>query len=260
MYSSQSGWVGSLNYLEPGKGYMFYRKRSNDTAFYYPAISGSLVGGRIEQTAAITNPDQRPVAGNYSNADNMTIIATVAPDFDFRSGDSILAYVNGEIRGKAKPILNPQINRYTYFFNVGGQAEQSLVFMIERSGSIVAQSNTIINYSTNTIVGTLAKPLELHFVKEAAVVMVYPNPFNNITNISVDLRGLTGTTNHEIQMTIVDVAGRTVLSRPVQKVSGTGYNTTWNGRNTNGTVCGNGVYFIKVMVDGAPHIYRVVKQ
>ena len=43
----------------------------------------------------------------------MTIAAIVAPGFDFRNGDSIVAYVNGEVRGKAKPILNPEINRYT---------------------------------------------------------------------------------------------------------------------------------------------------
>src|SRR5205085_10986298 len=41
MYSSQNGWIGSLNYLEPGKGYMLYRKRTTDTSFYYPAINGS---------------------------------------------------------------------------------------------------------------------------------------------------------------------------------------------------------------------------
>ena len=52
MYSAQNGWIGSLNYLEPGKGYMLYRKRATDTAFYYPLIIGSLSGG---------NPHQEPL-------------------------------------------------------------------------------------------------------------------------------------------------------------------------------------------------------
>ena len=259
MFSAQNGWIGSLNYLEPGKGYMLYRNRSTDTAFNYPSISGSLSGGR-PSGAVILNPAQRPVQGNFSNANNMTVIATVASDFDFRDGDSIIAYVNGEVRGKAKPVFNPEIKKSTYFFNIGGDAEQSLLFVVERAGSIIAQSSTIISYSSNTIVGTLAKPLELHFVKQAGEITVYPNPFNSITNISVDLRGLEIMDSHEIQLSVVDVTGRQVLSRPVQNVSGTGYKTNWNGRNADGIQCARGIYFIRLVVDGIPHIYKVIKQ
>ena len=258
MYSRQSGWVGSLSFLEPGKGYMLYRKRANDTAFHYPTINGSLSG--TTPRGFIPNPNQRPVPGNFSNSDNMTIVAEVAPGFEFRRGDSIVAYVNGELRGKAKPILNPEINRYTYFFNIGGDAEQPLVFTIERDGSVIAQSTTVINYRSNSVIGTLNQPLQLKFVQQAQSITVFPNPFNNTTNINVDLRGLTAFNNHEIQMKVVDVAGRLVLSRPVQKVSGTGYTITWNGRNAAGTLCSKGIYFIQMMIDGVPHTYKVIKQ
>ena len=131
---------------------------------------------------------------------------------------------------------------------------------MERAGSIIAQSSTIISYNSNTIVGTLAKPLELHFVKQAGEITVYPNPFNSITNINVDLRGLEIMDSHEIQLSVVDVTGRQVLSRPVQNVSGTGYQTNWNGRNANGIQCARGIYFIRLVVDGIPHIYKVIKQ
>src|SRR3546814_19062153 len=30
MYDSQTGWVGNLSYLEPGKGYMLFRKAGSD--------------------------------------------------------------------------------------------------------------------------------------------------------------------------------------------------------------------------------------
>jgi hypothetical protein len=190
----------------------------------------------------------------------MTIIAVVAPGFDLRSGDSIMAYVNGEIRGKAKPILNPQINKNTWFFNIGGGAEQAIVFMVERNGSIVAQSSTVVRYNSNSIVGTLSQPLELQFVKNVDLITVNPNPFYQSTNISVDLSGLTGVNSKEIQLSVFDVAGRKVWSMPRQEVSVTRYTTTWNGRNSSGAVCSNGVYIIQVLVDGVPHIYKVIKQ
>jgi hypothetical protein len=235
---------------------MLYRKRATDTAFHYPNIIGSLSGGR----PVVPNADQRPVAGNFNNSNNMTIIALVAPGSEFRNGDSIVAYVNGEVRGKAKPILNAEIKKLTWFFNIGGEAEQSLLFMLEINGSIIAQSSTLLNYRSNAIIGTLAKPLELHFVKTAGTITVFPNPFNNTANISVDLRGSTVAGSHEIQWSIVDVAGRVVMSSPIQKVSGTGYRTTWNGRNADGTPSIKGVYFIRMTIDGIPQIYKVVRQ
>jgi len=259
MYSTQNGWIGNLNYLEPGKGYMLYRKRATDTTFKYPVISGSL-SGKPATGNVIPNADQRPVPGNYTSSNNMTIAAIIAPGFEFRNDDNILAYVNGELRGKAKPILNPEINKFTWFFNIGGEAEQFIVFMIERGGSIIAQSSTVINYRTNTIIGTLSKPLELHFVKQADAITVYPNPFNSTVNISADLRGLGVSGNHEIQMSVVDLAGRLVWKGPIQKVSGTGYKTSWNGQNADGTPCSAGVYFIRVLVNGIPHFYKVIKQ
>ena len=260
MYSAQNGWIGSLNYLEPGKGYMLFRKRSTDTAFYYPTITGSLVGGRLTGRTEMPNAQQLPVAGNFSHANNMTIIAVVAPGFDFKNGDSIIAYVNGEVRGKAKPILNPETKQHSYFFNVGGEAEQTLVFMLERDGNIIGQSSTFLRYVSNTIVGTLTRPLELKFEKNADVVTVSPNPFNQAITIRVDVSGTTGVANHEVQWSVFDVLGRKVWNAPAQRITGTMYSATWDGKNTAGSLSSNGVYFIQVLVNGIPHFYKVIKQ
>ncbi|HEU4607371.1 MAG TPA: hypothetical protein VFS31_04625, partial [Chitinophagaceae bacterium] len=43
MYNAANGWVGSLTHLEPGKGYMLFRKRTTDTTFRYPVITGSVL-------------------------------------------------------------------------------------------------------------------------------------------------------------------------------------------------------------------------
>ena len=259
MYSTQAGWVGSLSILEPGKGYMLFRKTATDVSFRYPTITGNL-GGSTTPRGILPNPNQRPVPGNYSNADNMTIVAVVAPGVKFTKDDSIVAYVNGELRGKAKPILNPEIDKHTYFFNIGGQAEQSIVFTIERGGTTIAQSSTIVGYSNNTVIGSLKKPLELQFVKTANTITVYPNPFTNGTNIRVDLGGSAVSTTHEIQVSVYDVAGRVIMRKPVQKVTGTGFITTWNGRNAAGLLTSKGVYLVHVLVDGVPNLYKVIKQ
>jgi hypothetical protein len=258
MYSRQNGWIGSLTYLEPGKGYMLYRVPRTDTAFHYPAIQGSL-GGRVQR---VINPNSQesPVPGNFSNADNMTIAATLAPDFAFRTGDMVHAYVNGELRGKAKAIYNPEINGNTFFFTVGGDAEQPVVFMVERNGELVAQSGTIFNYRSNGSIGTLAKPVELQFVKHAGNIAIYPNPFNQNTTITVDLSGLPQNREHQVQVSIIDLSGKVVVQMPTKTVSGTGFTTTWNGRTGAGSAVANGMYLVTVTIDGVPHIRKILKQ
>jgi len=236
-----------------------YRKRATDTTFRYPAITASQIGGRV-LPGGVINADQRPVQGNFSYSDNMTVIAVLAPGFDLRSGDSIMAYVNGEIRGKAKPILNSLINKNTWFFNIGGGAEQAIVFIVERGGSVVAQSSTVVNYGSNKVVGTLSKPLELQFVKLADLVTVNPNPFNQQTTINVDLSRLTGSNEQVIQLSVFDVTGRTVWGMPLQKISGLKYTATWNGKNHAGAVCSSGVYIVQVAINGVPYSYKLIKQ
>jgi hypothetical protein len=260
MYSySAKAWIGSLTYMEPGKGYMVYRKRTGDTTFKYPIITGSLLGGRVIEGPAAT-AEQRPVPANFTHADNMTVIAIVAPGFDLKAGDTIIAYVNGEVRGKAKPILNPEINKYTWFFTIGGDAEQAIAFIVERGGSVVAQSTTVVNYGSNKVVGTLSKPLELQFVKLADLITVNPNPFDQQTTINVDLSRLTGSNAQVIQLSVFDVSGRTVWGMPLKKISGLKYTATWNGKNHAGAVCSSGVYIVQVAINGVPYSYKLIKQ
>src|SRR3546814_19177109 len=42
MYASQTGWVGNLSYLEPGKGSMLFRKARSDASFVDLVQGGML--------------------------------------------------------------------------------------------------------------------------------------------------------------------------------------------------------------------------
>ncbi|MEO6917211.1 MAG: T9SS type A sorting domain-containing protein, partial [Chitinophagaceae bacterium] len=258
MYSTQNGWIGSLNYLEPGKGYMIYRNRSNDTAFYYPKNNGSLTG-RFSQDVNPT-ANERPVSANYRNAENMTIAAVVAGEFTLQAGDTIVAFVGGELRGKAIPIKNPEIANLTYFLNIGGEAEQPVLFMVQRGRDFVAQAVSVINYRSNTNMGKLSKPFELRFSKQSLTTTIYPNPFTTSTNLTVDLGGSQATGNHEVQVSIVDTRGRLMLQKAKEIVSGTTYKMSWNGKKSDGSDCANGIYFIHVVVDNIPRVYSVMRQ
>ncbi|RZJ99411.1 MAG: T9SS type A sorting domain-containing protein [Flavobacterium sp.] len=139
-------------------------------------------------------------------------------------------------------------------------AEQLVVFMVERGSEIIARSSTSFNYRSNTNMGTLKKPVELHFVKQSGDITVYPNPFTSNINIAIDLRGMNSTIDHKILGSVTDVSGRLVMQMPLKTISGISSNITWNGRSGAGSICEKGIYFINVTIDGIPRIYKVIKQ
>ena len=265
MYDSQNGWVGNLTYLEPGKGYMFYRKATSDTTFVYPNLSGSLTnGGRFmsgitEKEAGKVNNLETPVSGNFNFAENMTVVAIIGNKFQLRKGDNVLAYVDGKLRSKAQAVTNAAINSKTFFLNIAGAHNQPVYFMIERNGEIIAESTTAVGFQPNSIIGTVSKPLVIHVRKVMQGVVIYPNPFSDQVNISVNLTGGLISRVHEIQLSVYNVAGQLIINRPKEKINNGVYQTFWDGKRADGAECPAGIYFINIKIDGVLKIYKVIK-
>ena len=117
MYSG-TGWIGNLKYMEQNKGYMLLRTASDDVAFTYPSTSGSLSNKSIlrkNRRSADENVQETYVNNNY--AENMSIVAISE---DVESGDKILAYVDGVLRGVSDcvGVNDKQLN----FISVSGES------------------------------------------------------------------------------------------------------------------------------------------
>src|SRR5690606_35989191 len=100
MYDSQNGWVGNLTYMEPGKGYMLYRKAATDATLYYGSLGGSLgteANRGIQQNrykprdVFAINGLEAAVPGNFKYAENMTSVAEVDGVQQLLPGDVIQA-------------------------------------------------------------------------------------------------------------------------------------------------------------------------
>jgi hypothetical protein len=255
MYSSRNGWVGNLTYLEPGKGYMLYRKGNTSTQFVYPTIKGSL---NIERTMASQpgnlNYLQAPVSNNFKYADNMIVIAAVK-GFSLLPNDKILAYAGNELRGEALPLQNPLTKTNTFFFNIPGNVQEPIGFRIERAGRVIAQADSVINYRPNSMMGTLQQPFLLKFAGNTIGINISPNPFHKEVMVKADLPS----GNHEIQMSVYGITGQLVVAYPTETITGAYYQKAWNGRSSNGLEGSAGVYFIHLFVDGKTHVYKVIK-
>lgn len=258
MYDARIGWVGNLTWLEPGKGYMLYRKATTNTVFVYPTISGILTGagGRV----ATLNTAQTPVGNNYVYAENMTMVAVVENGFDLLPGDKVLAWSGAELRGEANTIDNPVTHKRTLFINIAGAASQLLYFTVERNGQTIAATDQPLLYESNSSVGSLQDPYVIRFSKETTITAdrVYPNPFSKEVKVRVTLNGGQGTGN-KLQWNVYDLSGKLVWSSSPVIAAATYYELSWNGRNNNGGICAQGVYMISVTVNGKRKMYKITK-
>lgn len=260
MYDSHSGWIGNLAYLEPGKGYMLYRKSGTDTAFHYPFIPGILrrAPGAAPDGRRL-NPYQAPVEGNYRYADNMTVTAVAGKEFALQPNDRVLAYAGDELRGEATAISNPAANSHAFFINISGKEVQPVYFKIKRDGVVMAQSEPLLPYTPGAIVGTVTKPFVIHFNSTITKIAVLPNPFRNGVTIRMNFKENTATSAHKVQISVYDASGNRIYTRSPVNITGGYYQTAWNGMNDNGTPAGPGIYFIHIIADGKPFTYKVVK-
>ncbi len=87
----------------------------------------------------------------------------------------------------------------------------------------------------------------------ATLYSAYPNPFNPSTTISFDLK------NHEeVKINIYNIKGH-LVKRLVNKVYDKGrYSVIWDGKDSQGTPCGNGIYFFQMLTDNTIQTKKMI--
>ncbi len=242
MFNGRS-WIGSLTYLEPGKGYMLYRTESTDGDFTYPAINGSYSSSQIKRS------EHEDVYSNYEHAHNMTVVAQVISGVELLQGDHIVAFLDGEKRGSARVKENG--NSGIHFLNIVSDEPGAVSFAVEREGSIIANTGTVMMYSINKTAGTLNNPYELNFDVSVDCISAYPSPFRSLLNINLML-----TQDSEIEMNVYDLNGRLLKSwTPVLTAKGV-HNIPWNAE----AYIESGTYVIDVRINGESSTLKVIKQ
>lgn len=205
MYAQNMGWVGSLTYLEPGKGYMLKRNSNSGSTLTYPNTSGSLStkNGFETDFASFLNP-------NYSGNMNMIASTSIEPKWN----DRILAY-QGDILNSATTVQNVE-GDLLYFITLSGEENLDVSFALERDGEIIGVSNQSILFNEDAILGSIHNPHVLDFSKVIPLISVYPNPIRENVSVSVFVDEL----NTAILIRILDVTGREVMLEKESSVLG----------------------------------------
>jgi len=245
MYSGNLGWIGSLTYMENGKGYMLQRQSQDDAQLQYP--SKTSVGRKAKAAmAAAKNADGTNAYFPYSA--NMTAVVEVE-GVELQQGDRLVSYVGGEPRGYADGITLPD-GRTIFMLAVGGDKPEAVDVTIERGGNIVAKAPSVISYAANSNVGTINEPMHISFLGTEGGLYVYPSPFYS----QLKIRAMVDRDAY-IDVYVTDMSGKRVVAWNDCNAGGN-VDITWNAGNT----VPSGVYIVSISVDGNVYSMKAIKK
>lgn len=245
MYSGNLGWIGSLTYMENGKGYMLQRQSQDDAQLQYP--SKTSVGRKAKAAmAAAKNADGTNAYFPY--AANMTAVVEVE-GVSLQQGDRLVSYVGGEPRGYAEGITLPD-GRTIFMLAIGGDKPEAVDVTIERGGNIIAKAPSVISYAANSNVGTINEPMHISFLGTDGGLYVYPSPFYS----QLKIRAMVDRDAYA-DVYVTDMSGKRVVTWNDCNAGGN-VDITWNAGNT----VPSGVYIVSISVDGNVYSMKAIKK
>lgn len=241
MYSGNLGWIGSLTYMENGKGYMLQRQSQDDALLQYPSKTSV---GRKAKAAKIADE----ATAYFPYAANMTAVVEVE-GVDLQQGDRLVSYVAGEQRGYAEAIALPD-GRTVFMLTIGGDKPEAVDVTIERDGNVVAKAPSAIGYAANSNVGTVSEPMHISFLGAEGGLYIYPSPFYSQLKIraTVDRDAYT-------DVYVTDMSGKRIVAWNDCNAGGN-VDITWNAGNT----VPAGVYIVSIVVDGNVYSMKAFKK
>ena len=180
----QDRWQGTLKQMTPGQGYIYERVGENTTLNY----TVESVRGIAEDNITADNNYWVPDARMYPN--NMAVIAVL--EGAMNENYEVAAFVNGEVRGSARPIYIDALDSYMFFMTIHGEGVEEMTFKCyDLNTNTEYDLNNVINYSDNAFLGSIDKPYVLTRgttgVGEtlSSNFNIYPNPTTTDSEINL---------------------------------------------------------------------------
>ena len=227
-------WVGSLTHFAGGKGYWFVLNESFEFQYDMSLLARNYNFSNVSESIVSQSTEQ-----------SFYFIMNV--DYLISEGDWIYAYCNDILVGERKwngkftdiPVMGNDGNDYSIGFCEAGDIPK---FMVEVDGEMHhLKGNYNVWYPQQvTIIDNLTLSEEITYPNVVSVNSIYPNPFNPLTNITIELGNETQIIAH-----IVDINGR-IVEKLYEGSLSMGINTfTWDASNYT-----SGIYFLNVLSDG----------
>jgi len=153
MYVGASGWVGTLEFMQAGQGYMYFSNNAAPQTFVYPSQASQITA----RTSRSSSVEPRWTTDPRRFASTMTITAVVANTGVEARSDKIEigAFSGNEVRGSAFLQFVPSLNRYVAFLMVYGEGGESIQFRVfdHSQNREIAANNSAIPFVADAFYG-----------------------------------------------------------------------------------------------------------
>lgn len=256
-YVNGIGWIGSLDYLTPGMGYLL--KMTNGGVLNYPDLPGptrhhaeySDVSFKAGKTISPASWDCDPTRYEY----NMTITGVV--DGAGGTGSGLIGgFVNDECRGMANSIDVEWSEEPVYFLMIhNNQPGDVITFRtLSADGETEVLLKEQMDFQPDAVIGNVAEPyfwtLEVTANEESDTETLptefglsqnFPNPFNPSTTINFALP-----VDSDVEINVYNSIGQRVKSLVTGNWSAGYHSVMWNSDNDSGEKVKSGVYFYRM--------------
>ena len=246
-YFEGVGWMGELNTMEPGKGYMYLSNAQENITFTYPNTKTRRGVEIVRNAEKYWSVDET----KYST--NMNVIAIVMQNGKEVRECEVGAFCDDECRGSARPMYIEQLDRHILFLTIHGEGGENLKFKYyDTKTEEVSDLLNEMTYKVDEVKGDASNPYifgnnisDINAVGEVVLngANLYPNPVNDKLYIETDV---------EVKEVVVcDIYGR----RQVIEIPSRQDNLVIDVANLN-----SGVYFVMIKTNDGVVTKRFVKE
>ena len=241
-YYEGIGWIGALNTMNPGEGFMYQNVSGTTKTLVYPSAPTTR---STRENVTVENNYWVPEAGKF--ATNMSVIAVV--ENNVTADYEVAAFVGDEIRGSARPIYIEALDKHMIFMTVYGNSNERIEFKYYDVNADVVENVTSreeIVFADNATYGSVDNAIVLTCgttgigENDSEVLNVYPNPVNDKLYIETGVEIM--------EVVVYDVFGR-------QQLAVSGQQSAVCVTNLN-----SGIYLVKIVTENGEVVKHFVKK
>jgi hypothetical protein len=248
---SDFGWVGTLNYLYPGNGYML--NTSSSGSFNYPVNRQSLAGN--EMIVNTIDDLNLPWQLNYEQYQySISAILNLSEEIDNPENWLITAFLDDEIRGISELQYINELEEYRSFMTIysSDQVSNISIKLYDLQEEILYRTQLFeMPLLSNSIFGDIFEPIILNqgfleidgniVPEQFALYQNYPNPFNPTTKINYEIPKMA-----DISIEIFDITGVLVWSLNKMNHPPGFHSIEWHGINNDGKILPSSIYILQL--------------
>ncbi len=248
-YEGSGGWLGTLNYLTPGNGYLYLSQENTAKTFFYPHVSAlsnnhKSLSATVNQKYLSLMDDQLGISrGKY--ADNLTLIARLDAEDICELDGMILGFIQEECRGYGSTSSIAQVDDNLYFITLSGnQGDQKLNFRYRTADGKTYKIKEILNFGSNQIYGSIKQPVIFTIGEPESdvspLLSAYPTPFTSTLTLSFRIDDEAA---GDVYFSIIDALGKTCATFDQKQLSAGEYSLSLDNYVSS---LASGIYFVRM--------------